>query len=646
MFRQISPVVIAMVLLSFVKCSAQEWAWLNPQPAALTINAIWLDDSGQMVAVGDHGLLARYQQSGWIVDTPLVSVTLRGVWGSGIDDVFAVGDGGVILHWDGGEWFQMSSETVEDLWAVKGLAPDAVWAVGAHGTIRKWNGATWAGEPSGTIRTILTVLPTDDGKLYIAGQNRMIRVRDGATWSEIYCPASTYVLFNSLSQVGPAEIIVGGTYGTIRRIYAGACSEMNSGTTQDIYGVWSTGEGWAYAAGSGGTVLYWDGTSWSPQETGTTHTIRALSGLDAEYSVTAGEFGQVMVGQQGAWEFLSSGTTANIAGLHIARDGTPFAVSNTELLRQEAGGWTTMCGMLGKDVWAWDSEYALFTTGAIAYGLYSDGGCYDATQSMSFGTLGVWGNDPADIWLVGTSGGTCHWNGSAWSNRVSGTTVALNDVWCANSSCCFAVGNNGQVTRWNGTIWSLQPQVTNSNLWGVHGAAPDDIWAVGDSGTTLHFNGASWEYIFANTTAKLTSVYYSATGDVYAVGYNGMMVKWDGQVWAQMETPTNAHLRAICELSTGEILAAGDNGSVLRWAGAPLCFHSGDVNGDGVLSPGDAQISFQLYFYCQSMNPSHEQYCAADYCGLRPVAPCDGSVTPGDAAGIFATYLSLPDPCD
>jgi len=76
-----------------------------------------------------------------------------------------------------------------------------------------------------------------------------------------------------------------------------------------------------------------------------------------------------------------------------------------------------------------------------------------------------------------------------------------------------------------------------------------------------------------------------------------------------------------------------------------FCVHSGDVNDDSAITPGDAQLTFQFYMDCAGMAPSLAQYCAADYCGSGAINPCDGSVTPGDAQAILRVYLGIADPC-
>ena len=80
--------------------------------------------------------------------------------------------------------------------------------------------------------------------------------------------------------------------------------------------------------------------------------------------------------------------------------------------------------------------------------------------------------------------------------------------------------------------------------------------------------------------------------------------------------------------------------------GTPIvCLHDGDVNGDGTVTPGDAQSAFMFYLNCAALNPDHIQYCSADFCGTGSIAPCDGSVTPADAQGIMREYLGYAIPC-
>jgi len=62
------------------------------------------------------------------------------------------------------------------------------------------------------------------------------------------------------------------------------------------------------------------------------------------------------------------------------------------------------------------------------------------------------------------------------------------------------------------------------------------------------------------------------------------------------------------------------------------CINDGDVNLDGELTSGDAQLAF--FIALGSYTPTYEEECAADCTG-------DGSVTAGDAQAIFQTVLGI-----
>jgi hypothetical protein len=69
------------------------------------------------------------------------------------------------------------------------------------------------------------------------------------------------------------------------------------------------------------------------------------------------------------------------------------------------------------------------------------------------------------------------------------------------------------------------------------------------------------------------------------------------------------------------------------------CSRLGDVNGDGNITPGDAQSAFEIYL--GRLNPNFCQQMTSD-------ANCFKSITPGDAQEIFEHYLAwriLPQCC-
>jgi len=75
--------------------------------------------------------------------------------------------------------------------------------------------------------------------------------------------------------------------------------------------------------------------------------------------------------------------------------------------------------------------------------------------------------------------------------------------------------------------------------------------------------------------------------------------------------------------------------------------HSGDVNGDGTLSPGDAQLAFYYFMDCEALAPSVVQYAAADFLRERRLSSVrwlgDTCRCVGHTESISAVSRSLPN---
>ena len=109
----------------------------------------------------------------------------------------------------------------------------------------------------------------------------------------------------------------------------------------------------------------------------------------------------------------------------------------------------------------------------------------------------VWGFAPGDIWIVGfdttPAPDILHWDGATVS--AAGPNTLASDVWGDSTDDVWVVGAG--VMHWDGTAWTDVPSPSTLQLESVWGTATADVWAVGQQGTTAHWDGAAWSPVEA-----------------------------------------------------------------------------------------------------------------------------------------------------
>jgi hypothetical protein len=145
------------------------------------------------LAVGLDGTTLRYDASaGWLVQAApqrAHHINLLGVAFSGPSSAVAVGQFGVILRWDGSAWSedpQSISLTQSQLNAVAFGSSGEGWAVGANGTILHYDGHAWRFErpPAADAAVNITSVAVAGSEAFaVAGGNLIRRSGDGS-WHE------------------------------------------------------------------------------------------------------------------------------------------------------------------------------------------------------------------------------------------------------------------------------------------------------------------------------------------------------------------------------------------------------------------------------------------------------------------------------
>ena len=270
----------------------------------------------------------------------------------------------------------------------------------------------------------------------------------------------------------------------------------------DLHGVWGSADNQAFAVGSGGVILYYNGHNWSLMTSGTTQNLLGIWGhSESEIFVVGG-----------------GGTTPGGVILHYDGDewSTPMP---GEFIPALHGVW----GTAGNNV---------FAVGADGTILHYDG--HSWSTPMPSGTpaflRGIWGRSASDIFVVGDGGTILHYDGHNWSTMESGTELFLHSVWGTGENHVFALGESGTILHYDGHHWSTMKSGTELFLHNVWGTGENDVFAVGESGTILHYDGHHWSTMKSGTDQTLWGVWGGSLNDVFVVGDGGLLLHHNGQV--------------------------------------------------------------------------------------------------------------------
>lgn len=236
---------------------------------------------------------------------------LNGVWGAASNDYWAVGQDGVILRWNGSRWSVHGTSAPASLYAVWGSRTLDVHAVGANGLTMRYLGDWQISPPSVSnyLRAVRDNVAVGDGGTVLAFVNE---VWSPVTWSGTK-PSSAFYTTASGAALGVSSAIACGAVGSSWSPYTGS-------GYPDLYGAWRSGIV-IYAVGDGGYIGRDSGcpTSLSRQTSNVTANLKAVYGTSSTNIFAVGDGGTILRYDGSAWRPMMSGTTANLRAIW----GTP-----------------------------------------------------------------------------------------------------------------------------------------------------------------------------------------------------------------------------------------------------------------------------------------------------------------------------------
>lgn len=160
--------------------------------------------------------------------------------------------------------------------------------------------------------------------------------------------------------------------------------------------------------------------------------------------------------------------------------------------------------------------------------------------TMDLGTpsalWGIWGAADDDVWTVGGNipGDEpilAHYDGAAWTlmeiPALDRDFDALFKVWGTGPDNVFAVGHYGVILHYDGSTWTQQLSGTTSDLISLWGTGPSEIVAVGGraAGVIARYDGSAWTSEKVGMLPGLNGVWIDSEGTGFAVGIDGLTIE-------------------------------------------------------------------------------------------------------------------------
>ncbi len=285
----------------------------------------------------------------------------------------------------------------------------------------------------------------------------------------------------------------------VRRLGSGDFEGIATGVQNTIYDMWGTSSTNIYAVGTKGALMNWSGQGWTQQANFTQDDLRGIHGVSASQVWAVGYKGAAAAFDGTSWKPLDKVS------------GSPNLNSVFATPGQNQGD---------VDVWAAGTSgvYRLETVG-------SKTGFKKYYPSPYLNAWSIHGADKDNIWAVGYAGKIVHWNGKVWQNQVSGTAIALRDVYALSPKSVFAVGEAGQILYYNGVKWTAHKSPVKTTLYSVWANSETDVWAVGSRSEVVHYDGTKWKRVVVKEVHKsLHAIYAQGNGDFFAMGEQELLI--------------------------------------------------------------------------------------------------------------------------
>jgi hypothetical protein len=522
------------------------------------VSGVTLGSASITAASGGRSAVAPVQVTGplsfdWTVADAGDPYLYHGIFARSLNDIFAVGSGtgkGSVLHWDGSAWTR--TLVSGDVFAVSANSSGNVVMVG--GAIYSWTGSA-VSFVAGTPGYLRAIWHAPSGKAFAVGDRGTIMMFDGSQWSQ-----------------------------------------MTSGTTATLWGVWGTSATDVFIAGDSG-ILHFDGNSWT-QVAGVTASLRAVWGTASNNVYSSGWQETLLHFDGSSWKSVELCASQPgiiclkadlLNGLGGSSATNVFTAASTNIHHFNGQSWTlspldddvrfrSIYGFAGID----DSHvYAIGEGGGV---LRWNGASWSESRHGSRTLRGVAAAPDGRVYAVGDGGTFLRLDGSTWSEATSPMRGFLSSISVAADGSIFVgaselnqSGTSSETVVWRlaGGIWSrttIPPAFGSRAVWA---ASANDAYSVDEQGVVFHFNGSGWSQSLAlpKTVNVLGNAAAAGSGpnDVYVGSSFGSIGHFDGSSWQTINAgaPVNALYApgggvAFAATNSNVLMVSGSSASTLQ----------------------------------------------------------------------------------
>ncbi len=568
MEKMIKTLVLFILAIIFPTLIFSQWNWQNPLPQNNDLRDISILDESNAFAVGDKGMILKYDGNEWkneLVNADILLMTVHftsanNAWATGWDKRGPITIN-AILKYDGNEWNIQSTNLPEFFLPTAAffLNESKGW-VALSGAIYKYENNTWSLDFETTLINHMFFLDENNG--WAVGNGGTILFYDGSSWtSQSTQTGSAFQSIHILNEnLGWAVTSNGqihkynGTDWTLEEDFTGSLDEIN---------FMNENLGWAV----GSRIYKYEDGNWTEETTFSFDDIFAMDFSDSDNGWAVGENGELVQIEEINWSSKRSIHDNNIFDIQMVDETYGLAVGGGGfgiLSSFNDSSWdfdTLASNQILRSVFLFDDQNG-WTVGNNIY-KYENGdwnviqptlpGVYNSVDFI---------ND-TNGWIAGRFGRIFKYDGNIWTEEETSTFSDLSDVHLINENNGWMVGENGIILKYDGNSWEEVESNTSIDLKSVFFNNESNGWAVGNNGKILHYDGSSWEEVESNTDRSLNSVYFLDEVTGWAAGGDGTILKYNGDDWIPQFSGATGNLISIYFINENKGWTVGSEGIIL-----------------------------------------------------------------------------------